>query len=329
MKTHQTRLALVCAAVLLVAAIATLAPNATHGAAKSYLGWVTNAKDGTVTVIDLDTYAVLATHEVGKKPLGIKGAGESLAVVAVQNANQIVVVDADHGVGQAFDVGRKPQDIALPSGAEFAYVSLLKENMIQLVIEEGAGAKTPVGKRPGSMAYSPNDKWVAVLNSGDGTLDIFRARDLPSARRPRTTLAIGNKPMTVAFHRRSREIAVTSPTDATVTLINVKKGRIDQALAVPDGPWAGAYSPTENNRAAVTRMAANAVRIFTKRTAVDVDVGRKPKGLAFTPDGKRILVANSGSRSVSVIDVASASVVATVIVGRGPVSVAVTASSEG
>ncbi len=328
MKAPRNRPARVCAAALLAVAIVTLGPIEVEGSAKSYFGWVTNFKDGTVSVIDLDTYTVVATYAVGKKPIGIKGAGDSLAVVAVQNANQVAVVGAREGVQEVFDVGRKPQDVCLPRSAEFAFVSLLRDNAIQVVSEEGAGATTDVGKRPGSMAYSPNGKWVAVLNKGDGTLDLFKAKKLPHSRQARMTLAIGTAPATVVFHRKSKEIAVTSPKDGTVTIVRVKQGAIEDVLDVPGSPWGGAYSPTHNNTAAISRTGANAVRIFSKEVAVDIDVGRKPKGIAFTPDGKRILVANSRSSSVSVIDVATATVVATIKVGKVPVAVAVTSSDE-
>jgi len=328
MKAHECRLAAACAVVLLTVGVVALTPSEADGAAASYFGWVTNSKGGTVSVIDLDTYEVVATHNVGAKPRGIKGAGDSLAVVAVQGANQVAVVDARTGVAETFDVGRKPQDVALPSSAEFAYVSLLKEGMIQVITERGAGTKTQVGKRPGSMAYSANDKWIAVVNGGDGTVDVFGAGDLPSGRAPRMTLVIAKKPVTVAFHRKSKEIAVTSPTDGTVTIVNLKRGTVEDTVDVPGSPWGGAYSPTHNNTAAVSRMGADLVTIFSKDVSVDIEVGRKPKGLAFTPDGKRILVANSASSSVSVIDVATATVLATVDVGRGPFAVAITGSAE-
>jgi len=163
MKAHKHWLAATCAAALLAAGVVALTPVEADGAAESYIGWVTNAKDGTVSVIDLDNYTVVATYDVGKKPRGIKGADDSLVVVAVQGTNQIVVVDAANGVVETIDVGRSPQDVALPRNAEFAYVSLLREGMIQAVTEDGAGTKVEVGRRPGSMAFSPNDKWVAIV----------------------------------------------------------------------------------------------------------------------------------------------------------------------
>jgi YVTN family beta-propeller protein len=48
-----------------------------------------------------------------------------------------------------------------------------------------------------------------------------------------------------------------------------------------------------------------------------------PFGIAVTPDGKRLYVANIGSNSISVVDTMTASVVATVAVGVNPVAVAI------
>ncbi|NYF11481.1 YVTN family beta-propeller protein [Leifsonia sp. AK011] len=58
--------------------------------------------------------------------------------------------------------------------------------------------------------------------------------------------------------------------------------------------------------------------------ATTIGVGTMPTTVTFTPDGKKALVANEGSRSVSIIDVATSSVVRTVAVARTPRDIAVT-----
>lgn len=65
---------------------------------------------------------------------------------------------------------------------------------------------------------------------------------------------------------------------------------------------------------------------FTGR--VTFPVGAQPEGLAVTPDGARVYVANSGDDSVSVIDVASGRVLAPISVGARPVGVAVTSDGS-
>src|SRR5205085_9543835 len=53
----------------------------------------------------------------------------------------------------------------------------------------------------------------------------------------------------------------------------------------------------------------------------EVGVGSDPRTLSFTPDGSRLLVANYGGNSISVISVASGRVEAEVIVGNRPYGV--------
>jgi YVTN family beta-propeller protein len=67
----------------------------------------------------------------------------------------------------------------------------------------------------------------------------------------------------------------------------------------------------------------------TNTLVATIPVGRAPNGIAVTPDGTRVYVANEGvlgdpSDTVSVIDTATNTVVETVTVGLSPKAVAVT-----
>jgi len=53
-----------------------------------------------------------------------------------------------------------------------------------------------------------------------------------------------------------------------------------------------------------------------------IAVGTTPRRAAFTPDGTRAYVTNSGSGSVSVIDTTSSTVTGTIPVGTGPPALA-------
>jgi YVTN family beta-propeller protein len=54
-----------------------------------------------------------------------------------------------------------------------------------------------------------------------------------------------------------------------------------------------------------------------------ISVGSFPAGVAVTPNGGQVYVANTGSDTVSVIDTTTNTVVTTIPVGPGPVGVAV------
>jgi YVTN family beta-propeller protein len=49
-----------------------------------------------------------------------------------------------------------------------------------------------------------------------------------------------------------------------------------------------------------------------------IPVGRRPWGIAVTPDGRKLCTADGLSRDVSVIDVAARRVTATIPAGDGP-----------
>ena len=58
----------------------------------------------------------------------------------------------------------------------------------------------------------------------------------------------------------------------------------------------------------------------TNTVIATIPVGSSPLGVAVTPDGRKVYVANSGSNNVFVIDTASNSVLAEVSVGIQPVA---------
>ncbi len=68
----------------------------------------------------------------------------------------------------------------------------------------------------------------------------------------------------------------------------------------------------------------------TKNTVIDtVKVGTNPSGVAVSPDGSKVYVANYGNSNISVIDTSNNTVTATVPVGVYPAGVAVNPTGNG
>ena len=86
----------------------------------------------------------------------------------------------------------------------------------------------------------------------------------------------------------------------------------------------------DGTRAYVTNFNSNTVSVIntaTNTVTATIAVGANPDGVAITPNGATIYVANSGNgtgTNVSVINTASNTVTATVTVGSGPDGIAVT-----
>ena len=77
----------------------------------------------------------------------------------------------------------------------------------------------------------------------------------------------------------------------------------------------------------MTNCESNTVSVIdtaTNTVTATVPVGKCPMGVAVSPDGTKVYVANEGSNNVSVIDTATNTVTATVTVGKSPYGIAVT-----
>src|SRR5437899_1824360 len=75
-------------------------------------------------------------------------------------------------------------------------------------------------------------------------------------------------------------------------------------------------------RAYVSNETSNDVSVVdtaTQKVLTSIKVGENPRGVVFSPDGKRAYVSNERSGSVLVIDTTSNAVVATIQMGERPV----------
>lgn len=72
-----------------------------------------------------------------------------------------------------------------------------------------------------------------------------------------------------------------------------------------------------NNHGTVT-----VIDTATNKVTATVPVGADSYGIAISPDGRQVYVANSGSANVTVISTSTSTVTATVPVGAGPRQIA-------
>jgi len=97
----------------------------------------------------------------------------------------------------------------------------------------------------------------------------------------------------------------------------------DCTLAAPADMYPGLRAPAPQSYLEVLRKgltdAVNAAYSLPDlKLNGNVKVGHHPDWLTFTPDGKRLYVANAGSNSVSVVDVAARKELLQIPVGQTP-----------
>jgi YVTN family beta-propeller protein len=181
--------------------------------------------------------------------------------------------------------------------------------IVDTIDHEGAGHWLAV-LPDGSKAYSANkdDKpFVTVL-------DLKARKQIGTVPMPRGTQGITASPdgrRVIAMDFARPEIAVIE-TSSDAVLDRIPLADTDdpayKAYYSPDGQW-------------LLTMAGSSISIFDaanlRAPQRTLKVGASPMGIGFSADGKTALVANHGDGTVSVVDIATATVTKTFKAGTG------------
>jgi YVTN family beta-propeller protein len=158
------------------------------------------------------------------------------------------------------------------------------------------GQQTTLGSLPTASALSPDGSELLVLNAGDHPIESLQVVDAASRKVTQT-------------------ISYTTPA-----------GLYAGVAFSPDGTHA--YASGGGSEVIHTYAVANGqltegtpIQLPTKNPAGQ-SVNMYPAGLAVTPDGKRLVVADEMADAASVIDLATGQI-STVAVGQNPYGVAI------
>ena len=89
--------------------------------------WVSNEKDDTISVIDVETLEVVRTIEVGERPRGITFAQDhSVLYLCASDSDTIQVIDPDTGkILHELPSGEDPEQFVLHPDNRHLYLSLI------------------------------------------------------------------------------------------------------------------------------------------------------------------------------------------------------------
>jgi YVTN family beta-propeller protein len=266
--------------------------------------------NGTVTVDRAGNYAYTPTQAVrlaaGQTP-GADTDGFTVTVSDGQTSTPVTVKvpisSTQAQLNQPTTVGTNPSGIAV--SGNYAYVANQGSNTVS-VIDTRTGQlvdtnlATPtvidpiaVGSSPISVVATSNGK-VYVANSGGGTVSVIST----STNKVTKTIQVGSSPQGLAVSPDGTKVYVANSGSGTVSVINTSS---DALVDTNPATW----------------------------WAVDsITVGSSPTGLAVSPDGTRLYVANKGSGTVSVVNTANYTVAKTITVGSQPSGVAVSSDNK-
>jgi YVTN family beta-propeller protein len=320
-----------------------LAPPADAGRA-----YVSNEDDGTVTVLDTQRLAVIATVPIGKRPRGLALSRDgSRLYVAVSGlpkcpppmrdedcaklprdpqADGIAVIDT--AALRTLPVIRgvsDPERVALSHDDRTLFVT--DEDAARLSVVDALHGKPlagiAIGREPEGVRVSPDGHWVLTTSEEENSVAIIDARRHTLLR----TVTVGKRPRDLAFTPDSRTAYVSGEGDASVYRVALPGGE-PAALFVQlrkEARPMGVALDAQRGRLYVSTGHAGTVAVISiadGKLVGEVAVGGRPWGIALTDHGERLVTANGPAGDVAVVDTQALAVLGKVAAGHGPWGVA-------
>jgi YVTN family beta-propeller protein len=319
------------------------------GRAPSAKLYVANEDDGTISVIDLERNAVVATVETARKNgakttmfmahnVQVAPDGKSVWITAppmegmtghVSSEDEVIVLDpATNGIQRRITLGKDQHlaHVVLDDKSRYAYVTSYEGNVVFKIdtstyrvvdtFRLGKG-KGPHGERlcVGQLYVAEMDgNGLAIIDTGRGRLE-----EIP----------LGGKAMQTACAQDGRYVFISLYDTREVVRYDIKTKALKR-IAMPkgaQGPVQLYPSPDGKTLYVVDqgllldRPASDMlveINIESGSVASIITVGKGPHGIVVGRDGKHAYVTNGVDNTVSVVDLASHKVAVTIKVGKKP-----------
>lgn len=240
---------------------------------------------GTVTVLDLQRYRVLATYRPGTyaflHDIRVSRNGRRLWLTAEADSG-IIEMDAASGAILMFwrTGGAKSHTLVTSPDSRRLYVANAHSDSVTVIDRLTTVPKRiATGREPEGLDISPNGLELWVSNRGDHTITIIHAKRY---RVLETIESGGRDPVRLRFSPDGSEVWVSNRESRSVTIFDA----------------------------------------FTREVLGSVELDAEPQSVVFSPDGRRALVSAPQVNKVYVVDVERREVTASFRSGEGPYGMA-------
>jgi YVTN family beta-propeller protein len=139
--------------------------------------YVANHQEDTLSVINSETYGVVATVDVGKRPNGVAyNAANNMVYVANRDANSVTVLTAsDMQTVATLTVGKQPNGVAVNASTNKVYVANYGSGTVSVIngADNTVGSPIPVGTGPSMVAVNPTTNKAYVSLHGEGKVAVI------------------------------------------------------------------------------------------------------------------------------------------------------------
>jgi YVTN family beta-propeller protein len=274
-----------------------IAVNTANGSA-----YVANAEDGTVSVLDGNSDAVVATVAIGSHPYSIAVNSTTDKVYVTHTfGDQLSILDGT--TNTATDLKTGSSDL-IGINSQTGTVYLLGYGGALKVLD-GVNQKLteqPAGKH--AWGLTVNDVTGAVYVTRIENADVAAVGAASSAS---VSFPAGAIPCAIAVDSKTNMLYVANYGDSTVSVVDATTGRKTATVAVGHHPKAIAFD-SNRNLVFVANTSDGTVTVIDAANnvvVVTLPAGKNPYALAVVPGSSRLYVANEADDNPStVVDLA-------------------------
>ncbi|MEP6756656.1 MAG: beta-propeller fold lactonase family protein [Chthonomonadales bacterium] len=294
------------------------------------LAVVTEFDESAIGLIDTKSGRVLSDIPTGgTEPTGVALTPDgSTAIVTNSFSGSVAFIDLKTQKRQIMQLRGAPWDVVISPDGSRAYVSvsqLDKVVVIDIAKHEVIGSM-PTGRRPRALAMTPDGATVVSGNMTDGTISYFDTASM-TARARASVPSVNLRGIDVFPDGRQVFVAAQKAQNERPTETSVGIWSNQAFLQVPNGPRNGVQNlwldlmgkdvsdpdsvvlDPAHSRAFVTCSGGHSLNVIPVYGDGDTqtvqNVGAYPRGLAMTPNGKEVWIANMLSNDIAVVDPAT------------------------
>ena len=289
-------------------AVTQVAVLAAAGSAFAATGKVYVADEGAsaVSVIDAASFKKIGSIPVGQGPHNVQVSPDGKWVWVTNNGDPAKATET------------MPVE-KMPKGEHGAMVGAGAVWVIDTATD-AVVAKVPVGRHPAHVVVASDGRTAYITNGGDNTVSVVDT----AARRVIGAVPVGVSPHGLRITPDGKQVWVANLKGGSVSVIDTESRKQIAQIAAGKGAAQVGFTP-DGRFGFVSLSGENKVAVInpvSRKLIHKIAVGTVPIQLYATPDNRRFLVANQGTpkkpgTTVSVIDVASMKVAATIKTGAG------------
>jgi YVTN family beta-propeller protein len=294
--------------------------------------WIDPKQSGITVGWDGDTRPIrsmLTHHGIWFGP--IEKARGWLGLIANQSDDSVSVIDTarDVLVGVPIKVGKEPFGVVITPEGTRALVNNLGDgtvSVIDIATRTVVGEPIRVRSQPYEIAITPDGRKAYVPSAAEGFVSVI---DVAAARVVREIAIPDSGLRQLAILPNGLKAYVFDLGTGVLRVIDVATDTVRSTTIRPGVAGAGRMLISRDGKLAyISGVGSDTVAVLDTATDTLVGapfpVGAFPIDVTITPDGTRLYAADGTANTVSVIDLASRTIIATVPVGDRPLGIAIT-----